>query len=405
MMDKSSPYHRVRGGVPSGRAGARVPIAATILVLGLAAVSGWLNPATAQAPAPTPSAGAGAVPPAGSSMPALPGAVAAPEAAPKEPVEEPPTPVDRLVDEAAAKIAKLQSVAANLRETVDMLNQQITIKGNYLKAANHRVYLRLTVSGLADTGGTTLQVCDGETFWDYESILENQAYRKFSVKPVFDRLTSPELDAKIKDQVITQMGLAGPETLLIGLRRVFRFETKEEGTLDGKPVLIVHGSWKAQSRQGLTGPDNRPVAPAGMLPPYIPSDATLYLGKDDGWPYQLVLSGRAPTVVLETRQVGPDGRVIGAKSSRETVAPTKIVLEYTDVKLNAAIQLNEFVFQAPSAAAVEDNTELMVRALDQAIQGQAQRKKAETAKKDGDVLDQSIDIPPPPASPGLPPSP
>jgi outer membrane lipoprotein-sorting protein len=334
-------------------------------------------------------------------MPALQGGVPSPEAVAK--AEEPPTPAERLIDEAAAKIAKLRSVSATLLETVDMLNQQIKIKGTYLKAPENRIYLLVAVSGPPDTNGTTLQVCDGETLWDYQAILDApQAYRKFSVKPVMERLNSPELDPKIKEQAMNQMGLAGPESLLVGLRRDFRFEEKEDATLDGKPVWILHGSWR--SRQGLTGPDGRPVQQIGMLPPYIPSNILLYLGKEDGWPYKLSLWGKQPTIVYDTRKKGPDGRYIGSKSSIETVAPTKIVLEYSDVKLNVAIPVNEFVFQAPSSASVEDNTEMWVRGLDQAIRVQADRKKADATKKEGAVLEQEINIPPPPGTPATPPS-
>ena len=400
MMEKSRSRRWSPSRVPSTRAGACFVGAASIL--GLAVLSGWLTRASAQAPGiPDQGAGPGAASPSVSPMPALQGGVSSPEAVAK--AEEPPTPAERLIDEAAAKLAKLRSVSATLLETVDMLNQQIKIKGTYLKAPENRIYLLLSVSGPPDTNGTTLQVCDGETLWDYQAILEApQAYRKFSIKPIMERLNSPELDPKIKEQAMNQLGLAGPETLLVGLRRDFRFEEKEDATLDGKPVWILHGSWK--NRQGLTGPDGRPVPQVGMLPPYIPSDALLYLGKEDGWPYKLSLEGRQPTSLFDTRKKGPDGRYIGSKSSIETVAPTKVVLEYADVKLNVGIQLNEFVFQAPPAASVEDNTEMMVRALDQAIRVQSERKKADATKKEGAVLEPEINIPPPPGTPAMPPS-
>ncbi len=379
-----------------------VCLASAAAILGLALLSGWLTRAEAQV-APVPGQAGGQ--PSGPGMPAIPGSVATPEAAAKAKADATPTAAERLIEEAAAKLAKLKSVAANLLETIDMLNQQVKIKGNYLKAPDYRVYLLLSVSGPPDTSGTTLQVSDGETLWDYQAILETQAYRKFSVKPIMERLNSPELDPKIKEQAMNQLGFAGPETLLLGLRRDFRFEEKEEGTFDGKPVWIIRGTWR--TRQGLTGPDSRPVPQAGILPPYIPSDATLYLGKEDGWPYKLVLAGRKTSVVFDTRKKGPDGRLIGSKSSIETVDPTRITIEYTDVKLNAPIQLTEFVFQAPGAASVEDNTEMMVRMLDQAIAVQTDRKKADATKKEGAVLEQpiDIDIPPPPGTPATTPAP
>jgi hypothetical protein len=304
------------------------------MVLALAILAGLSSrPASAQAPNPSSPPQAppvGGVSTSGLAAPNIPGSVpSSSEAAAKEKAEERPTDAERLIDAALAKIAKLKSVAADLLEEVQMLKEKVTIKGRYLKAPNSRVYFLLSVSGLPDTAGTTLQVCDGETFWDYQEVLESKVFRKFSVKPVLDRLNSPDLDPKVKEQAMTQMGLAGPETLLAGLRRAVRFEQKEEGELAGKKVWILRGEWR--NRQGLAGPDGRPVVQSGLLPPYIPRDASLYLGKDDGWPYKLVLQGRALTILLDTRKVGPDGRPIGSKSSIERPDPTKITLEYTNV--------------------------------------------------------------------------
>jgi RNA polymerase sigma factor (sigma-70 family) len=294
--------------------------------------------------------------------------------------EQPPTGAEQLIDQALAKITKLQWVSAELVGEVQPLKEKVTIKGRYLKAPDARVYERFTVSGHPDAEGTSLQVCDGETLWDYRQVRDSQRYRKFSVKPILERLSSPDLDSEIKEQAMTQLGLSGPETLLAGLRRAIRFEHKEEGALEGTKVWILRGS--ARNRQGLAGPDGRPVLLNGLLPRFIPNEASIYLGKDDGWPYKLVLGGRPLSAVLDTRKVGPDGRRIGALSAIERPGPTEITLEYTNVKLNAAILVDEFAFQAPPTAQVDDNTEVIVRMLDQGIATRAQRKKAEAAKNE-----------------------
>ncbi len=193
------------------------------------------------------------------------------------------------------------------------------------------------------------------------------------------------------------MGITGPEILLISLRRILKFDQKPEpGVLDGKNVLIFHGTWR--TRQGFVGPDTRPVNAIGALPPYIPMDATLYLGKDDHWPYKLVLAGRAPSKLMDLRRVGPDGKLIGAKSTMEKIVPSRIELVYSNVKLNPTIRLDEFAFQAPPSEPVDDSTELLIKALDNAIQMEVQRKKNEAAKKDGPVIDESIELPVPPGS-------
>jgi outer membrane lipoprotein-sorting protein len=335
------------------------------------------------------------LPPVGADAPRAtpPAPAAAPAGAPTPAPEEPPTEVDRFVDEAIKKIAKLQYISADLEQDVDMLAQKFKITGRYLKAPNTRVYLSLTISGLPDSEGKSLQVCDGETWWEYQRVLDSPFYRKRSIKPILERLNSPDLDADLRSKAVTQMGLAGPETLLVGLRKTIKFDLKEETVLDGRKVWKLHGTWK--NRQGLVGPDSRPVSQLGALPPYIPMDANLYLGKDDSWPYKLVLEGRALTTIYDGRRIGPDGRPIGAKSSIERVPPSKITLSYNDVKLNTTIKAEEFYFQPPANANPEDDTEAILKGLDRALEIEAQKKKTEAARKEGPVLDQPIELPRP----------
>jgi hypothetical protein len=243
-----------------------------------------------------------------------------------------------------------------------------------------------------------LQICDGETLWEYQSILETKLYRKLSIKPIFERLHSPDMDATTRDQILTQMGFAGPDVLLVGLRKSVRFDQKEEDTLDGKAMWVLRGTWR--NRNGLVGPDQRPLPATGPLPAFVPSLATLYLGKEDGWPYRLDLLGKVPTILQQdTRRIGPDGRPVGSKGSMEKVDASEIRLVYSNVLLNVTVRPDEFAFQAPPNANVEDNTELLIKGLDQAIQVSVMKKKADAARQEGPVLDQPIDIPKPPADP------
>jgi outer membrane lipoprotein-sorting protein len=355
----------------------------------LTAALAWTTHAPAQAPQPS-----AAQPPAPVAPAPAPGA---PAGKPAEPPQEPPTEAERLIDLAIKKIAGLKSVSADMVQNVVMLKQKFDIKGRYLKAPDSRIYLRLAVSGLPDSDGTILQVCDGETLWEYQQILESQVYRKLSIKPIFERLNSPDMDPKTRDQILNQMGFAGPDALLVGLRKSVRFDQNDEGTLDGKAIWVLHGTWR--NRNGLVGPDQRPLPATGPLPAFVPSLATLYLGKDDGWPYRMELLGKVPTILYDMRRVGPDGKVIGSRSSIEKVDASEIKLVYSNVQLNAAVRPEEFAFQAPPNATVEDNTEVIIKGLDQAIQVQAMQKRAEAARQEGPVLDQPIDIPKPPADP------
>jgi hypothetical protein len=297
------------------------------------------------------------------------------------------------VDEAIKKIAKLEYVSADLEQDVDMLAQKFKITGRYLVAPKARVYLLLIITGLPDSGGRSLQVCDGETLWEYQLILDNAFYRKRSIKPILERLNSPDLDAELRSKAMTQMGMAGPETVLVGLRKTFRFDLKEATMLGDRKVWKLHATWK--NRQGLVGPESRPVSPLGALPPYIPMDANLYLGVDDSWPYKLTLDGRPLSAVYDARRIGPDGRPIGAKSSIEKIPRSKITLTYSNVKLNTPIKAEEFYFQAPGNATPEDDTEPILKGLDRALEIEAQKKRAEAARKEGPLLDQPIELPGP----------
>ncbi len=361
---------------------------AVFTLLALAAIVPVGQPALAQEPK-TPPASVPAPPPA-SAPAAGPGG-----AKPAEPAPEPPTEAERLIDEAIKKIAGLKSVSADLVQTVDMLKQKFEIRGRYLKAPSSRIYLRLSVSGLPDSAGTSVKVCDGETLWDYQQIFDSKSYHKLSIKPVFERLNSPDMDPKIRDQLVTQLGFSGPEALLVGLRTSIKFDIKEEDIIDGKPVWVLRGAWR--NRSGLVGPDQRPLPPTGPLPAYVPSIATLTVGKDDGWPYKLVMVGKVPTILVTPRagsQKAPSG-----KRPADQIEPIQLTLVYSGVKLNPEIKADEFVFSAPSNVPVEDNTELTIKRLDQLIQSQLMQKRAEAARQEGPVLEQQIDIPKTPADP------
>ena len=299
---------------------------------------------------------------------------------------EPPTDADKQVDAAIQQVGALKSVSADLVQKVDMLDQKFEIQGRYLKAPDRRVYLRLKVVGLADTDGTILQICDGQTLWHYQKILDTQEYRRFDVAKVFEKLSSPDLDRAQREPIIAQLGFAGPEELLSGLRKAVKFDQKEAGTLDGRDVWIVRGEWR--NRNALT-PKQQPLPQTAALPAYIPSLVVLYLGKDDGWPYKLTLVGRTPTRLLDARKNAAEAR----RAAAQDVSPTRIELIYSSVKLNADLKLDEFAFQPPPGARVEDSTQQIVNGLEQLIQYQAAQKKAEAAKSEIPTLNEKLDLP------------
>ncbi len=338
----------------------------------------------------------------GQAPPAVPGAVpeaplaANPAAAPAPLANEPPTEAEKFLDEIIKKVAAINSVSADLLEQVEMLGQKFFIEGRYLKAPQDRFYVKLTVKGLPDAKGIMQQVCDGTTFWDFQQFFETQLFRRLDAKPILEKLRTADIGDDLRDKVMEQMGFAGPDVLLSGLRKTIKFEQKEKGTLDGRPVWILTGVWK--SREGLLGPNSQPLPALARLPSYIPSLAKIYIGEEDNWPYRVLLTGQQSSIMFEdTRPIGPDGRRIGPKNLIQKPLLTKIDLAYKNVKLNSTILDQEFAFQAPPGAQVEDETKRILDGLEQAVTMRAAQKKADGSKSDDTIIGDPINITKPPA--------
>jgi outer membrane lipoprotein-sorting protein len=346
---------------------------------------GLLVPLVALAQAPGAGQAPGSAPQGGF---ALPGGIAK-----EEKKAAPPTEAEKTIDEAITKLKAAKSFSAELLQSVDMLGQKFEIKGTYLKSGNNRIYLKLTVNGLGDASATTLQACDGTTLWDFRQVLDTQTYSKFKVGPIFAKLENPVLDDSWRDRVTTRLGFAGPDVLLAGLRSKVGFNQKAEETLDGKKVWVIRGEWK--DRTGLTGPNQQPLPPTVPLPPYMPANVAVWLGQGDGFPYKVEMYGNLPSMLAaDTRRLGPDNKPIGAKPQASKVEPSRIILVYTDVKVNPEIKPELFGWQPPAdAKGVVDGTDAVLGELDQAIQMETARKKTEAAKAAEPTLPEAIAVP------------
>lgn len=304
----------------------------------------------------------------------------------------PPTEAEILLDEAITKIKAITSVMAEVHQKVEMLDQKFQVKGRYRKAPNDRLFLKLEVVDLPDASGLMQQVCDGTTFWEYQKVFETQIYRRLEAGPILTKLRESDLDENIRQTIITQLGFAGPDALLTGLRKTITFDQKTEGTLDDKPVWIIRGNWT--NREGLYAPNSQPLPPTMPIPSYVPSLVTVYLGKDNFWPYKVMLAGQQASAILEdTRPMDPTGKRIGPLRARQPQLVTRIELVYSDVKLNAAVPDDEFAFTPPKDVPVDDRTKDILTLLESAATARAAQKKAEAAKGEDALLNQSIDVP------------
>ncbi|MFM1801064.1 MAG: hypothetical protein RJA81_416 [Planctomycetota bacterium] len=326
--------------------------------------------------------------PPGSSPPAFKVETDPTKAAP----EEPPTEAEKFLDAAILKVRALKSVSADIAQTAEILNQKFVLKGQYLKGENYRIRLQLTLSGLDSATGSMLQVCDGEYQWDVQQVIDSQAYRKRRIGEIITKVNDPRLDPIIRDQILNQLGFAGPEALLQGLRKAIKFDNMSEDTFEGQQVVVVQGEWK--DRSALSAPGQQPLPTNAPLPAYIPSIVRAWIGKDNGWPYQIRLVGRAPSEInLNQALIGPDGRPIRRPSAGPNVVPSSMTLTYSNVKLNPILKPEQFAFTAPPSVTgqVADDTEEFLSILDRLIAEAEARQRA--AGLGESSLKQSIPIP------------
>jgi hypothetical protein len=303
---------------------------------------------------------------------------------------EGPTPAENHLTEATIKVRLMERIAAKVDQEVDMLNQKFNLVGNYYKDTDHRIRLQLKLVGLADSGSDMLQVCDGKVLWDYQQALGMRICRKRELLPILKKLEDPNIERDFRSLIISQLGFGGPEAMMMGLKNAVKFDQLAPDKLDVDgtvvDVLVLGGSWIDRSR--LMGPNDRPLAPTAPLPPYIPSNVRIFIGKDNGWPYKIEMKGNAPSLLQEdTRAIDPtSGRPVGRPVKPPKVDPSKITLLYKLLP-PSEIKSAQFFFQPPadlSAGSVVDETEQFIAQLDLYIQREVDRKKAEAAKKGED---------------------
>jgi hypothetical protein len=308
-----------------------------------------------------------------------------------------PSRAELLVDEAIQKLRALKSVSADLLMEVEMLEQSFRLRGSYLRAEGNRVLLDLRLEGLPEAVGSMRQVCDGQTLWDIQQVLDGFYYGKTDVARVLEKLNQPGLEPEIRDRFMVELGFAGPETLLVSLRKSIGFDTVLEVELNGRPAYLVRGVWR--DRAALTGGDPNLLPPVGPLPPYVPSVVNLWLDRDSGWPLKLDMEGKLPSLLEATENPATldvaTGKNRRLPAKRPNFKPSRLVLNYLNIQVNLDIDPNRFAYQVPANERnrVEDRTEFYLTSIDQVIQAQAGLRKFQEQQRQADTREGST--PPP----------
>ena len=232
-----------------------------------------------------------------------------------------------------------QSVSADIVQKVEMLSQHFELKGQYLKGPSGiKVYLKLTLTGLGDSPGTMLQVCDGETLWDYQQLLNDGATSRSRSARSQEDGRSPDFDPDVRKQVLEPLRVRRPEALLIGLRKTIKFDRKEAATLDGRPVWILSREMEGSAARSPARTSRR-CPPRPRCRPTFPAWRRSGSARTTAGPTRCSSRAAFPRSWKTTRQIGtrrrPD-RPKGIEAAQSGAEPHPLGLRECQAQPRAA---------------------------------------------------------------------
>lgn len=272
------------------------------------------------------------------------------------------TPGETLLKSAVAELARMQTVAAKMRQQVNLFGHQIIGSGTYLQQGRGvdlrlRMELKLRV---AERLSSLQQVSDGKSFWVRSDGLDETRITRVDLARVRYALQRQQLDAPAN--VTAGISVGGLPRLLENLDASFRFGAATEERLDRLVVWKIEGEWERTKLADLL-PAQAERLRAGnapdfsKLPEHLPDRVRLMLGKDDLFPYRFEFLRMSPEINEAT------GR-------RE--AKVLVLMEFFEVQTNVAIDARNFVYQPTK---FEDATGTFLRTL--GLSEQAATAKAE----------------------------
>lgn len=200
---------------------------------------------------------------------------------------------ESLLDRAVATLEGRPSIAAKIRQSVDLFGKRLVGAGEYLeqRAGSNRMFrLELRVQ-IGDEPRTMLQVCDGRYYWRCES------YRGKGTAERVDLARAAQMRDGENSLELGRMGpwsgVGGLPKLVRNLRNWFRFVAVHQTTLpDRTPVICLRGEWKPDRLAAIV-PSLKASLASGApvdfekLPEQLPHVVLVYLGQDDLFPFRI----------------------------------------------------------------------------------------------------------------------
>lgn len=240
--------------------------------------------------------------------------------------------------EAIKRLDELEWIQAGIRQTMNVGGRKFVATGRHLQGPGLRLRRELKVT-IGKTSSSLLEVCDGDTLYMKQQIDEAIDLKQVTIKEVLEAIEQAGLTEEQRSGWLRELGLTGLAEYLRGIEQTHIFDRVEQGTWEGRAVLVFHGRWKpeiieqyaeevpsAAGEEEKEEEDDSPLAI--LLPEHIPDEVICYLGAENGIPYR-----------LEFRKIS-----VGGKTTELAV------IELTNVVIGEPIDEQEFNYIAPSEA-------------------------------------------------------
>ncbi len=262
-----------------------------------------------------------------------------------------------LIRQAAAALQRHYTVSAQITQTALILGHEVIGSGEYREQrSNQGLRFRLefkvqTVQTKDDKlASSLLQLCDGRYLWNYRKLRGAESLSCVDYALVQQRL---EEKGTQNVQILDNWpGLGGLPKLLRSFDKAFVFGTPEGGSLQKDfPAWKVEGRWRPEMLARAV-PEHKDAIEQGRgvaledLPEHLPNCVTLFLGKDDLFPYSIVYYRL-------------DGNTANVKASLDDSPMVQIDMAH--VRFNQPIRAAQFVYKP--GLKYTDKTEQMLKKL------------------------------------------
>jgi hypothetical protein len=200
---------------------------------------------------------------------------------------------DELLSWAILETERRNSLSALIRQEVDLFGRKAVGSGVYFQQRSGReLRFRMeTRIQLGNESSSFLQICDGGHLWDYEKIDGEEKLKRIDLLRVRQGLEELD-DTNPRAEAEWQFRLGGLPKLLRSLNTAFDFQSVDQTTLHQVRAWRLTGVWKP-AKLALLLPDQVEAVQTGKpadlskLAAHLPDHVVLFLGQEDGFPYQI----------------------------------------------------------------------------------------------------------------------